>query len=152
MHMSHILVLSSLLFTVPAVAAESTPEPNADLSPQEVVQIVIQALKENDAATDAGIATVFRFASPGNKASTGPLERFSRMIKHGFSDMLNHIGSRTEAMKLDGHTALQPVYLTTQDGKEVGYLFQIGQQKSGPFEGMWMTEAVYPLPSKGQSI
>jgi len=152
MHLSHILVLSSLLFTVPSQASEPEEQPSRDHTPQDVVKIIIQALKDNDANNDTGIATVFRFASPGNKATTGPLARFSKMIKNGFSDMLNHQHSRVDEMKLEGKTALQPVYLITQSGKEVGYLFQIGEQTSGPFKGMWMTEAVYPIPVDGKTI
>jgi len=151
MHLSHILVLSSLLFAVPSFAADTDLQPNREYTPQDIVKIVIKALKDNN-ASDEGIATVFRFASPGNKASTGPIDRFRTMIKRGYGDMLNHRYSRVEKMKVEGKTALQPVYLTTKYGKEVGYLFQLGEQTSGKFEGMWMTEAVFPIPVNGQSI
>lgn len=152
MHMSHILVLTGLLFTVPSHATEENPQPNSALTPEQVVMILVNALKENDESTDDGIATVFRFASPGNKANTGPLDRFSQMIKRGFSDMLNHADSRVGEIKTEGATALQAVYFTTTSGNEVGYLFQIGEQRTGEHKGMWMTEAVYPLPSPGKSI
>ncbi len=151
MHLSHLLVITSMVFAVPAMADDKTVHPSTELSPQQVVEIVVKALQEND-ADDTGIATVFRFASPGNKANTGPLERFSGMIKKGFGEMLNHAGSRTGEMKIDGKTALQPVYLTTPGGLEIGYMFQIGEQTDGEYKGMWMTEAVYPLPHREQSI
>lgn len=126
-------------------------QPSAEYRPDEVIQIVLDALQQND-DEDSGIATVFRFASPGNRANTGPLERFTGMIKRGFPDMLNHIGSRTGDIVIEGDTAMQNVWLTTPAGTEVGYLFQVGRQPSGEFEGVWMTEAVYPLPGKSQSI
>ncbi|NND89664.1 MAG: DUF4864 domain-containing protein [Granulosicoccus sp.] len=119
--------------------------PHASLTPQQVVRIVIDSLKFNDESNDAGIATVFRFASPGNKAATGPLPRFTQMIKRGFPDMLNHAGARFEPMQIDGLTALQVVWLLKPSGQEVGYAFQLGKQTEGNFQGVWMTEAVAPL-------
>ena len=57
-------------------------EPSVNIKPSEVVQIVVDALRVNDPQTgDKGIATVWRFAAPSNKAITGPLARFSQMIK-----------------------------------------------------------------------
>ena len=120
--------------------------PSTEHSPEKVVRIVVDALRENERRDgDEGIATVFRFASPGNRASTGPLERFTRMIKHGYSDMLGHVGARFEQMRVIDDKALQAVWLTTPSGTEMGYAFQLGRQSGGEFDGMWMTEAVMPL-------
>jgi len=65
---------------------------------------------------------------------------------------LNHIGSRMEDIVIEGNDALQPVWLTTSGGMEIGYLFELGKQSEGEFKGAWMTNAVYPLPGKSQSI
>lgn len=137
--------------------ADTQPStPNTDLTPTEVVHIVIDALKTNDSAkNDDGIATVFEFASPGNKSVTGPLERFTIMIKRGFSDMLNHVDSEFSEIDIENNTALQAVWLTSRSGKQTGYIFQLGKQTSGENAGMWMTESVLPLGTrkpKGQSI
>jgi len=110
-------------------------EPAVGIEPGEVIQIVVDALRSNDSDSgDEGIALVWRFAAPSNKAITGPLPRFSQMIKRGFPDM--------------------PVWLLTPSGDEVGYLFQLRKQTSGEYEGMWMTESVYPLAPRrsGRSI
>lgn len=126
-----------------------TQNPDKQFTPQQVVQIVVQSLQQNT-ADDAGIATVFRFASPGNKRATGPLSRFSQMIKRGFPDMLNHIGARYEPMEITGNTAVQAVWLQTRDGQEYGYAFQLGKQSGGETDGAWMTDAVVPL-GKGKN-
>lgn len=129
--------------------------PSTDYRPQEVVRIVIDALQNNSAADDDGIATVFRFASPGNRNNTGPLSRFTRMIKGGFPDMLNHAGARYDPMEISEDTAIQAVWLLTGSGAEVGYAFQLGRQRDGEFENMWMTEVVVPLgpgPRSGTRI
>jgi len=140
-----------VLLTFFGSAAATDVTPSQDYGPEEVVEIVIKALQRND-VEDNGIKTVFRFASPGNRANTGPLERFTGMIKRGFPDMLNHLGSRFGDIVVDGNTAMQTVWLTTANGSEVGYVFQLGKQSGGEYDGLWMTDAVFPLPGKRQSI
>lgn len=139
-----VLFMTLLGLSFQTHARECSPAPSADLSPQNVVKAVVEALQDND-IDDNGIFTVYCFASPGNKSNTGPLERFASMIKKGFPDMLNHEGSYFEEMKIEGSVALQPVWLTTSDGKEVGYMFKMGKQLQGEFKGMWMTDGVFPM-------
>jgi hypothetical protein len=135
-----------LVGTSSVTADDSRLVPNSDYSPEQVVRIVIEALKINDEANnDNGIATVFEFASPGNRSNTGPLPRFARMIKLGFPDMLNHSDARYDPMEVSGNTAVQAVWLLTPSGDEVGYAFQLGKQQGGDYANMWMTEAVMPL-------
>ena len=135
-----------------ARADETLLAPSADYRPRQVVRIVVDSLQDNSVNTnDSGIATVFRFASPVNRANTGPLKRFTRMVKTGFSDMLNHSGARYDEMEITDDKAIQAVWLLTDTGTEVGYAFQLGLQKSGEFEGMWMTDAVIPLGKSAQS-
>jgi len=146
-----------LVFHFGTVHGEShQARPNIELAPDEVIQIVIDALKSNDPTKDDdGIATVFEFASPGNKSVTGPLERFTQMIKGGFGDMLNHVDSEFGNIEVNEDVALQAVWLTSSSGKRSGYVFQLGKQASGEFEGMWMTESVWPIgvrEPEGQSI
>jgi len=129
-----------------ALADSTASSPNTQLTPDQVVHIVIDALKTNDPLKDDdGIAKVFEFASPGNKSATGPLERFTKMIKGGFAQMLNHTSSEFGAIEIEDDTALQAVWLTTNTGQVTGYVFQIGKQSGGEFDGMWMTESVWPI-------
>lgn len=143
-----ICLLSILITLIPATlvtADTNNPVPDADLAPAQVVSIIVQSLQSNDSATDAGIATVYRFASPGNRASTGPLARFSEMIKRGYPDMLNHVRARYTPIEVRDDMALQAVWLSTPSGLENGYAFQLSRQSGGEFDGMWMTDAVIPL-------
>jgi len=137
-------------------ADTGSSRPSTELTPEQVVRIVIDALKKNDPLkNDDGIATVFEFASPGNKSSTGPLQRFTKMIKGGFGQMLNHVDSEFGPMEIKDDTALQAVWLTTRTGQQLGYVFQIGKQAGGEFNDMWMTESVWPIGERkpsGQSI
>jgi len=155
-NISHFFILLLMLVVGTARADAGPSEPNTQLSPEQVVRIVIEALKTNDPSKDDdGIATVFEFASPGNKSATGPLQRFTKMIKGGFAQMLNHIDSEFGPMEINEHTALQAVWLTTRSGQQIGYVFQMGKQVGGEFDDMWMTEAVWPIGERkppGQSI
>jgi len=150
------LALFCLLSWKMGLADTGALKPNAELTPDQVVVIVIEALKNNDPSNnDEGIATVFEFASPGNKSVTGPLDRFTHMIKGGFADMLNHFDSSFGEMQIKADKAIQPVWLTSRSGVETGYVFQLGKQVGGEYDGMWMTESVWPIDKRnprGQSI
>jgi hypothetical protein len=64
----------------------SPPRPNAALSPAEVIRTVAAALQNNNSPMpNAGIFTAYQFASPGNRAATGPYGRFFRIVKSGDS-------------------------------------------------------------------
>lgn len=144
---------SILLIAVTSALAsntECTISPSLDKTPELIVRTVVEALRSNN-SEDNGIATVYCFASPGNKQMTGPFERFSGMIKKGYGDMLNHSDSEFDSMEIREDVAIQPVWLTTASGQVVGYLFKLGKQSAGEFAGMWMTDAVYKIdPSKRQ--
>jgi len=127
-----------------ALSDDLTIVPSETYTPQQVITIVVDSL-QNNTSDDEGIATVFRFASPGNKSFTGPLSRFTKMIKGGFPDMLNHAGGRYDPIEIEGDTAVQAVWLETPSGAVVGYAFQLSKQRGGVYDGMWMTDAVIPL-------
>jgi hypothetical protein len=133
-----------LLLPKIALSGELNVVPNETYTPQQVITIVLDSMQKN-AADDEGIATVFRFASPDNKLVTGPLPRFTQMIKRGFPDMLNHISARLEDIDIAGDIAVQSVWLQTQSGTEFGYEFRLSIQRGGKHDGMWMTDAVMPI-------
>eukprot|EP00039_Didymoeca_costata_P006925 m.94662 g.94662 ORF g.94662 m.94662 type:complete len:270 (-) comp13455_c0_seq4:167-976(-) len=55
-------------------------EPGPDVLPEDVVRLQMEALRNDRNCHPAGISACFAFASPDNKAATGPLDRFIRMI------------------------------------------------------------------------
>ncbi|MCG8478772.1 MAG: DUF4864 domain-containing protein, partial [Spirochaetales bacterium] len=64
--------------------------PAPEFSPLDVVDIQLRALGNNN-DLDEGVAIAFRFASPANRLSTGPVERFAAMIKAGeYNAMLEY--------------------------------------------------------------
>lgn len=124
--------------------AVSTPHPAPSLSPNEVVTIVLNALKHNDdPRPDAGIATTFEFASPANRVATGPLPRFVLMIKNpAYRVMLGFRSATRGRLELDGDHAKQRVVIVGQDGSEVTYVFLLSKQADGPYASCWMTDGV----------
>ena len=148
------LVLLAWTLSLPSSAAISDkpegvvlPQPSADLAPQDVVRIVIDALSNNDQPyADAGIETTFSFASPANRVNTGPLERFIQMVKGPpYGIMVDHVGSEFSEVVLMGNKAYQMVQLTAPDGRAEVFAFRLSKQQDGEFRDMWMTDAVWPV-------
>jgi hypothetical protein len=129
-------------------ALDASPDPA--LAPQEVVRIQLEALRHNDAA-NRGIAAAFRFASPRNRRSTGPLPRFARMIEEGpYALMLRFSDAAYGPVQVRGRRAVQRVTLFAPGSAPVSYAFFLSrQQQDGPLDGCWMTDAVQVLPVAG---
>lgn len=119
------------------------PEPSPDLTPGEVVRVQVEALGRNDEPTpDAGIGAAFRFASPANRAATGPLGRFTQMVKEGYGDMLTFDRAEYGLLRVEGDQAAQEVTLVQADGRRTTYLFALSRQTGGACDGCWMTDGV----------
>jgi hypothetical protein len=138
----------------PSVDAPELPQPSSELQPGEVVQIIIDALAENDYPfIDAGIETTFNFASPANKVSTGPLERFVMLVKGPvFGKMINHRDSTLSKVIFEGNKALRLVQIVGENNETLYFAFRLGLQQEGDYAGMWLTEAVWPLEAPGGEV
>jgi hypothetical protein len=131
------------------------PVPAPDLSPGDVVKIVLDALKNND-AKDTGIATTFAFASPGNRKVTGPLERFIPMLKNpAYAPMLNHKSAKYGKVVIRDDAAQQVVKVVDAKGHEAMYVFRLSKQADGDLKDCWLTDGVVrvepaddPVPPK----
>ena len=120
------LVRIAVLLIVLAEPAGAThvpqTEPDPSLSPQDVVSIQIEALRNNDVPyEDRGIEVTFNFASPANKRMTGPLERFKVMVRSPiYGPMINHRTARYENLMVEGDIAQIDVILNSQQGEYLG--------------------------------
>jgi len=134
--------------------SSALPVPDRRLQPEDAVKIVLDALANNDTPyTDAGIETTFNFASPSNKAQTGPLERFIVMVKGPvYGVMVGHKSHELSEIVMSNNRAYQWARLVTADGVAVHFGFRLGLQSGGEFKGMWMTEAVWPLDGAVEGI
>lgn len=144
--------LPMVLWLLASVAHAEAPQPSPRQSPAQVVTIQLQALREVDRPhPDAGFATVFRFASPENRAQTGPLPRFSRMIRDGYGELVNHRSARLLTTLQQGEEAMQPVEVTSRAGRVIRYVFLLRRVDEGPDAGCWMTDGVVQAADAGRS-
>jgi len=151
------LLVSLQLIPWAVTRAADTPElpqPRVGLEPGEVVEIVINALAENDHPfPDAGIAITFNFASPDNKEHTGPLERFSGLVKGPvFGDMVNHRDSTLSKIVVDGSKAVRVVRIVGENNEIFYFAFRLGLQLDGDYAGMWLTEGVWPVEGPAREV
>ena len=139
-----VLLAVAVALAVAPGDAPGDPDPSPEYGPADVVRIQVEAMQRNDdPAPDAGIATAFRFASPGNRAATGPLDRFARMV-HGptYRDLLGSERADFGAVVVDGDRAAQRVTLSHADGRTATYVFGLSRQTGGACDGCWMTDSV----------
>ena len=156
---SSVIVLALSVGAAPSLAQESesgATDPLADalvpdpgLSPGEVIRIQLEALRHND-EQDRGIAVAFRFASPANRASTGPLSRFIKMIENGpYALMLDFRDAAYGPVETVADQARQRVTLIGTHASAT-YWFYLSRQAEAPWVDCWMTDAVYIEQSPGR--
>ncbi len=121
------------------------PEPSPDLTPREVVRIQLDALRRNDdPSPDSGIATAFRFASGANRAATGPLGRFARMLRNPlYRPMIDHASAEFGPVHVDGDVARLQVVLFGGAGQVAAYDFTLSRDIA---TGCWLTDGVMLAP------
>ena len=140
------LWLSAALPGLQSVAADDTPvSPAATLSPAAVVEAQLAALRED---SDNGLLRAFSFASPANRAQTGPAPRFAEMIRKGYPELLGHQTAVLGPSKLEDDTAMQAVDVISREGQLFHYLFILSRQPGGECTGCWMTDGVFQTPAE----
>ena len=133
------------LLALPATGQELlTPDPN--LPPERVVEIQLQSLQKNDVPEpDTGISQTWAFAHPDNKRVTGPLERFTRMIKGpDYRNMIDHQEHIVETVVQTDDYALFAVTIITADDQRMSFKWEVMKVQVGEFAGSWMTISVSP--------
>lgn len=134
------LAIALFLMGLPGLAAERlAPDPRLD--PAEVVANQLAALQSNDSPTsDAGIEQTWTFAHPNNKRMTGPLERFTRMLKGPtYRMLLNHQSHQVDQRARSENEAVLAVIVTTPDGSTFGFRWTVQKVTDGEHAGAWMT-------------
>ncbi|MCP9496124.1 MAG: DUF4864 domain-containing protein [Pyrinomonadaceae bacterium MAG19_C2-C3] len=124
-------------------------QPSPDLTPNEVVRLQLQAFKRNDEPTpDSGIEIAFRFASPSNRETTGPLPRFVELVKNpAYRPLLNHRSASQSPIEINDDTARQRVRVVDESGATAIFIFTLSKQTQAPFAGCWMTDGVERAPA-----
>jgi hypothetical protein len=120
------------------------PTPDPTYGPERVIDVQLTALADNDTPVEnAGIKTAYNFASPANRRSTGPLERFISMVEsRRYAPMIDHADAVAGPLTRGDGRADQRVTLTGPDGRTVTYRFGVSRQSGGPLDGCWLTDRV----------
>ncbi len=125
--------------------------PKPELTPQQVVEYQLSVLQRNDQPTpDAGIEKAFRFASPANKKSTGPISHFISMVHSaGYAPLLNAKESAVIRAQVEDDQAKILTRVVSAGGSEMFYLFLLSRQSEGENTNCWMTDGVIGLQAEG---
>ncbi|GAA4426084.1 hypothetical protein GCM10023188_07770 [Pontibacter saemangeumensis] len=129
-----------------AVASSSSKwtyiKPDKTLSPQQVVNIQLQALQQND-QSDSGVITVFNFSSPQNKLHIGPINHLRVLVRDpAYQPMLNFKSYKKGQLVVSDDSAYQLVVIEGRDGRQEVYMFILSKQRRGAYKGCWMTEGI----------
>tara|TARA_Y100000590_G_scaffold232634_1_gene262050 strand:+ start:683 stop:1144 length:462 start_codon:yes stop_codon:yes gene_type:complete len=137
------LILLSFLFT--NFSKADLIKPNSNLKPFDVLMIQLNSLKNNNTPyKDAGIEQTWQFAHPINKASTGPLARFKKMIySDSYKILISHENNKIIVLKESINKLVYKVYVLSKDKKKYYYIWQIEKiEREGNLKNCWMTTKV----------
>lgn len=133
------------LLAFPPAGTEGLVLPDPLLSPTEVVQLQVDGLAA-DRADGLGILQCYCFASPANRTVTGPLDRFGAMVRQGpFRGMARPRAVLVGSPQVTGEVARLLVTIVDEASQLRAFTFVLAKQKSAPYAGCWMTEAVFPV-------
>ena len=141
------LIVLSLGVTSVAFGYDKTPSP--ELSPKDVVEIVLGSMANNDSPSpDAGLQQAFEFASPSNKRSTGPFWHFKAIVEQpAYAPLIHHTRRQLGEPEFAGNnTASIPIMVVGSNGEVAGYLWSLSKQSGGDYQDSWMTDSVRRIP------
>jgi len=127
------------------------PRPQPGVAPGEVIRTVVEALQNhNSPSPNAGIFTVYQFASPANRVNTGPYGNFLRMVKDPrFEPLFSGHADSYGPLIVSGNRAQQKVRYHVEGGGAVWFVFAVSQQNTqqtrGRCAGCWMVDGVAPV-------
>ena len=149
----NLIFLISILVTSANVACANYKVPNPDLNPTDVLILQLEALKNNNVPfDDFGIGQTYEFAHPKNKAVTGPLQRFKRMIydKH-YKVLINHKAYTFNLISNSQSVAIFKVKIVDAKNKSFDFIWNISKfTAAGVLKNCWLTLSV-SIPLKNNN-
>ena len=125
--------------------------PSPDLTAEDVVAVQLDALRIEPRRGGAGpgVRIAWAFASPGNRAATGPLSRFAAMLRSPlYVGLLDHRAAQPGPLRRSGNVAQQEVLVLTRDDETWGFTWVLGRCTGAPHPGCWLTDAVLRHPDR----
>ena len=144
------IIVYLLLLTLSNTLYADMIKPDPSISPKEVISIQLIALQNNDLPfNDAGIEQTWEFAHPDNRAFTGPLDNFIRMLKNpSYVMMIDHLEHKIIPVQEQEMNSYYFVELIDSNGKKFGFEWTVEKvNQNGKFKDCWMTVGVsQPMP------
>ena len=144
-----------LFFISTSISNADLIKPNSNLKPFDVLKIQLNSLKNNNIPyKDAGIEQTWEFAHPINKAATGPLERFRKMIySDSYKILISHENNKSIILEEMQDKLVYKVYVLSKDKKKYYYIWQIEKVTlEGKLKNCWMTTGVSDPIYLGETI
>ena len=134
-------------------AAGATGSPSPALSPSQVVTAQLEGLRREPrtgAGPGPGVLAAWAFASPGNRAATGPVQRFAALLRTpAYAGLLGHRAAQLgPATERDDDARLEVLVLTADDCA-LGFTWVLSRRRSPPHDGCWLTDGVLRHPDAG---
>ena len=128
--------------------------PSRHLSPREVIEIQLTALQTNSAKKpNAGIQQTWAFAHPNNRAVTGPIERFAKMLKNkNYRSLLGHKEYKIRKVVIAPKIANFHIVIVSSDNLKLSFDWRLQKVEEGDFIGSWMTTSVSPPKRAADAI
>jgi hypothetical protein len=153
--MNILFKLIFFFFIFSSISKAELIKPNSNLKPFNVLMIQLNSLKNNNNPyKDAGIEQTWEFAHPINKAATGPLERFKKMIySESYKILINHENNKIIILKETPNKFVYKIYVLSKDKKKYYYVWQIERvEHDGKLKDCWMTTGVSEPTYLGKTI
>ena len=144
-----------IIFLNPSISKADLLEPNINIGPYDVVKIQLTGLQNNDKLSDDfGIKQTWNFAHPNNKKYTGPLDKFTKMIKgDAYQMLINHLEHTINPLGNSDKWAQYEVVILDKNKIYHKFSWQVEKYEGeGPLNDCWLTTMVSsPIPL-GSSI
>ena len=130
-------------------------KPNKNYKPANVVEIQLNALKNNNIPfINAGIKQTWEFAHPLNKQSTGPLPKFIKLLNNkGYKNLLNHIEHNIVEIYKSEKKFVYEVIILDKEKKYYKYQWIVEKfLNEGNLYNCWLTTSVSSASPLGDSV
>jgi len=144
-----------IIFLSASISKADLLEPNINIGPYDVVKIQLTGLQNNDKLSDDfGIKQTWNFAHPNNKKYTGPLDKFTKMIKgDSYQMLIDHLEHTINPLGNSDKWAQYEVVILDKNKIYHKFSWQVEKYEGeGPLNDCWLTTMVSnPIPL-GSSI
>ena len=144
-----------VIFLSASISKADLLEPNINIGPYDVVKIQLTGLQNNDKLSDDfGIKQTWNFAHPNNKKYTGPLDKFTKMIKgDSYQMLIDHLEHTINPLGNSDKWAQYEVVILDKNKIYHKFSWQVEKYEGeGPLNDCWLTTMVSsPIPL-GSSI